>query len=107
MSEAEAYANLGYVAVQRGDGRAAVQYYSRALDLDPTLKPAAQAMVQLAELRRRADGERTATEQWAVRQSAAGRQPAPPRKVDSLSPRQIELTGGNFDWARADEAPQQ
>lgn len=107
MSEAEAYANLGYVAVQRGEGRAAVQYYSRALDLDPTLEPAAQALVQLADLRRQADGGRTATEQWAVRQSAAGRQPAPPRKLDTVAPQQIELTGGNFDWARADEAPQQ
>lgn len=107
MAEAEAYANLGYISVQRGDGPAALKYYSRALDLDPTLKPAAQALVQLADLRRQADGEQRATEQWAVRQTAAGRQPAPPRKVDDLSPRQIELTGGNFDWARADEsAPQ-
>jgi Flp pilus assembly protein TadD len=107
MSEAEAYANLGYVSVQRGDGPAALNYYSRALDLDPTLRPAAQALVQLADLRRQADTGTRATQQWAVRQSAAGRQPAPPRKLDSTTPQQIELTGGNFEWADANKLPPQ
>jgi len=98
MTEAEACANLGYIAVQRGEGPKALHYYSRALDLDPELKPAAQAMVQLADLQKRADGGRSATEQWAAKQRGPAREPASP--ATTAAPRSIELTGGNFEWAR-------
>jgi Flp pilus assembly protein TadD len=96
MTDAEAYANLGYIAVQRGEGPKALHYYNKALDLDPDLKPAAQAMVQLADLQKRAEGG--ATQQWAARQRGAVRETAaPPAKS---TPPSIELTGGNFDWAQ-------
>jgi Flp pilus assembly protein TadD len=97
MTEAEAYANLGYIAVQRGEGPRALQYYSKALDLDPQLKPAAQALVQLADMQKRAEGGRSATQQWAAKQRSAERVPASP--AATTAPRSIELTGGNFDWA--------
>lgn len=52
-SEAEANANLAYIHVQRGEGREAVKRYSRALTLDSNLTSAANALVQIAEMRQR------------------------------------------------------
>ncbi len=95
MTDAEAYANLGYIAVQRGEGPKALHYYNKALDLDPQLKPAAQALVQLADLQKQAAGGRSATEQWAARQRGPARQQASPPVAPGTS---IELTGGNFEW---------
>jgi Flp pilus assembly protein TadD len=103
MTDAEAYANLGYIAVQRGEGPKALRYYSKALDLDPQLKPAAQALVQLADLQKQADGRRTATQQWADRQLGPEREPTA-ASSDTVAPRSIELTGGNFDWAQDGDA---
>jgi Flp pilus assembly protein TadD len=97
LTDAEAYANLGYIAVQRGEGPKALHYYNKALDLDPHLKPAAQAMVQLADLQKRAEGGRSASQQWAAQQRGAEREPIQPPATTGR--RSIELTGGNFDWA--------
>lgn len=47
-SEAEAFANLGFVLAQRGDVEQAVKAYSQALTLDDSLQPAAEALVELA-----------------------------------------------------------
>ena len=53
MTEAEAMSNLGYVATQAGNKDFAIQCYSRALDLNPDLTNAKEALVQLAELDQR------------------------------------------------------
>jgi Flp pilus assembly protein TadD len=96
ITDAEAYANLGYIAVQRGEGQKALHYYNRALDLDPDLRPAAQALVQLADLQKRAADGRSATQQWAAQQRGPERVPP---SVPGPARASIELTGGNFEWA--------
>ncbi|GAB4145505.1 MAG: hypothetical protein Tsb009_17660 [Planctomycetaceae bacterium] len=53
VDDAEAHANLAYVHVQKGEGKKAVQHYSQALSLDPKLRSASHAMVQLAEIEKR------------------------------------------------------
>ena len=47
--DARAHANLAFVHAQRGDLEEAKANYSRALTLNEDLRPAAQAMVQLAQ----------------------------------------------------------
>jgi Flp pilus assembly protein TadD len=66
-SEPEARANLAYVRAQRGEVDAALTEYSRALSQDPGLKPAAEAMVQLAQVKHEVGGgrPRTAAVEWA------------------------------------------
>lgn len=53
-SEAEALSNLGFVYAQLGDVPKAKQHYLRALDLQPDMKNAAQALVDLHEAEKRA-----------------------------------------------------
>jgi Flp pilus assembly protein TadD len=48
-SEAEAYANVGYVLAQHGQTAQAREMYLRALSLNNNMRAAAQAMVQLDE----------------------------------------------------------
>ncbi len=48
-TQAEAYANLAFVYTQRGELEKAKAYYSRALTLDQEMRPAAEAMIQLAK----------------------------------------------------------
>ena len=48
VSEPEAYANLAYVQSQSGDIETAKANYNSALTLDSTLRPAAEALMQLA-----------------------------------------------------------
>lgn len=50
-SEAEAHANLAYAKSQAGDLQGAQSSYHRALTLDKELKPAAEALIQLAQQR--------------------------------------------------------
>jgi len=50
VPEAQAQANLGFIHAQRGEGRRAVERYSRAIALDKNLRSASHALVQLAEL---------------------------------------------------------
>lgn len=47
VGEDEAYANLGYVLAQRGQLTSAKQCYGQALTLNNSLRPAAEALVQL------------------------------------------------------------
>lgn len=54
-SDAEAYSNMAYIHVQRGEGEQAIAMFNKALTLDPKHKPAAAALIQLAELKRRSD----------------------------------------------------
>jgi Flp pilus assembly protein TadD len=48
-SEAQAQSNLAFVLAQRGELDRAIEAYSRALTLDDSLRPAAEALVQLAK----------------------------------------------------------
>lgn len=50
VGEAEAYANLGYLYSQRGETEMSMEYYSKALDVNPKLRTAGEAFVQMAEL---------------------------------------------------------
>lgn len=95
VTKAQAQANLGYICTQRGEGQQALAYYSRALDLDPELKPAAEALMQLAEMKQQVDNERPATVQWAARQAGTAQQPA----VATETSAPIELAGGEYEWA--------
>jgi Tfp pilus assembly protein PilF len=47
-TEARAHANIAYMYAQQGEMERAAEHYSRALTLDGTMRPAAQALVQLA-----------------------------------------------------------
>lgn len=102
ISKAEALANLGYIAAQRGEGPKAVEYYSRALDVDPKLTEAGEALAQLAEMKREVDGDQPATVQWAARQSVqtgSSARPADGRTVAPDTSAAIELTSGEREWA--------
>ena len=52
-SEEQAYANMAYVHTQRGELASARASYGRALTLNQTLRPAAEAMIQLSQYERR------------------------------------------------------
>ena len=54
-TEAEAYANLGFLLAQRGEFDRAKDNYNRALTLDPELRPAAEALAQLVGGKSRLD----------------------------------------------------
>jgi Tfp pilus assembly protein PilF len=47
-SEAEVYCNMAFIYAQRGELNLAIEAYSRALSFDDSLRPAAEAMAQLA-----------------------------------------------------------
>jgi Tfp pilus assembly protein PilF len=79
-SDGEALTNLAYVCAQRGDYDRALAYYSRALTLEPNLRPAAQAMVQIAQQKPvpekpTAAAEGTPTPRSASQTQAIRRQP--------------------------------
>lgn len=58
-SQAQASANLGFVYTQRGEIEKAKDAYARALAMDPNLRPAAEAMVQLSQYDRASATART------------------------------------------------
>lgn len=88
MTDAEATSNLAYIYAQTGNGRKAMELYSRALDLDPGLRPAANALIQLAEMRSDFEAQRPASVEWASRQTGESESSSD----ESNSP--IELTSG-------------
>ncbi|MFO0819764.1 MAG: tetratricopeptide repeat protein [Pirellulales bacterium] len=55
-SEAEAFSNLAYVQTKMGQLADAERNYHKALSLDNKLRPAAEALLQLADLKARATG---------------------------------------------------
>ncbi|MBI1309789.1 tetratricopeptide repeat protein [bacterium] len=59
LNEAEALSNLGYVATQAGNAKFATECYSRALSLNPNLKEAAEALAQLADLKRQIEQQKS------------------------------------------------
>lgn len=50
MSDAEAHANLGFIYSQRGETEKSIEHYSEALDKDPSLKTAGEALVQMVNI---------------------------------------------------------
>lgn len=57
--EAEAHANIAYLHAQQGEGQLAMQHYSRALSLDPQMKIAANAMVEISRMQQKMEFDRT------------------------------------------------
>lgn len=93
MTEAEATSNLAFIYAQTGNGQKAMELYSRALDLDPKLRPAADALVELGTMRNEYETRRPAAVEWASRQADA-----PGQVADQPATREIELTGGEAGW---------
>lgn len=69
-SEAEAESNFAYLCAHCGDLAAAQQHFSRALSIDPTMKPAAEALLQVSSRMQamQAAHDRQAAEQSGVRE---------------------------------------
>lgn len=63
MTEAEALANLGYAHAQRGEVDLALERYGQALSRDPSLRSAADGMIQVSMVRNQAIAIRTKKEQ--------------------------------------------
>jgi Flp pilus assembly protein TadD len=76
-SEADAYANMGYVHAQRGEGQLALKRYGQALSADPNHRKAATAMVQLADIQ--------AKQSEMIAQQS--REPAEPQVTVAAAPR--------------------
>ena len=76
-SEAAAYANLGYVHAQLGDIDQALANYNRALTLDGELRTAAEALLQLHDLKTRFDPQVAARAADAKKNSSISRGKAP------------------------------
>ncbi len=49
LDDAEANANVGYALIQHGDFAGARDYYAKALSINPKLKSAQHALLQIAE----------------------------------------------------------
>lgn len=78
VGEAQAYSNLAYVQAQRGDGSMAARSYSQALSIDPKLKVASNAMIQLASIEKKFLGTRRGRELIArAKQRRAGKPKQP------------------------------
>lgn len=93
---AEAECNFAYLCAQRGDLRNAQAHFSRALDADPNLKPAAEALIQVSselQHRQKEAYEKVAQAQAEAAQRAAGGQvqvgTAPQYSVQQASAQQV------------------
>ncbi len=86
-TEADAQANLGFVKAQAGDLDGAVACYHRALALDNSLKPVAEALIQLtrhqAELKAKSSGKPQSLLGKGT-PAEAGRNPATPEVSSPL-----------------------
>lgn len=96
MSEAEANANMGFVHAQMGEIDEAMSWYNRALTKDPGMKPAAEAMVQLASIR---ETLQTRREAIAANQGAGDSQVelAETRESEPLAEAPIGLASGSSE----------
>ncbi len=56
--DAEAHANVAYLYAQNGEGKKALEHYSRALSLDPNMKNSANAMIEVAQLQQKMERDR-------------------------------------------------
>lgn len=50
IGEAESFANLGFIHSQRGETDQSIEKYSKALDLDPGMRSAGEALVQMVDI---------------------------------------------------------
>ena len=75
LDEAEAQANVAFVQAQRGEFQKASERYAKALELNPKLKSAQHALLQIAEWQQ-AQKQGQAKNQRAERKPEALSQPA-------------------------------
>jgi len=83
-TDAEANANLGYVYTQHGNGQKAMEHYSKALTLDDSMKPAANALVEIARMEQQMIADRNKAAQGSdssAKVAVADAQPAAPVEV--------------------------
>jgi len=76
MTEAEALANIGFIHAQLGDVDMAIQRYSQALSYDPSLRSAAEGMIQVSSVRQKV---------IAARQQSSPKRTSPDRQEIQLS----------------------
>lgn len=93
--ESKAHANLAYVYSQVGQLQLATEEYNLALSLDQTLRPAANAMVELAR-----DGKTRET----VRNYAHNRSPAMPNIPEPSAVAPISLAANQHSPEETDQA---
>jgi len=110
MPEAEALANLGYVATQTGRTDFAVDCYSRALRLDPTHRRAAEALAQIADLDRQVQQRRSIAQATQDGRPSIAQATAAPGKPSANSgpgnpSGPIQLTGGFTTDGRTQAPP--
>lgn len=55
VGEAKAHANIAFMHTQAGDLDQAQKHYSRALTVDPSMRSASEALIQVTELKKRVD----------------------------------------------------
>jgi len=86
MTEAEALANLGYVHSQRGEVDLAMQRYSQALNHDPSLRTAANGLIQISSVKKQAVIAREQRELDESPQTlqATHTEPAQPHPVETI-----------------------
>jgi Flp pilus assembly protein TadD len=91
-SEAEAHSNLAYVYSQTGDLKRAAEEYNLALSLNQQLRPAAEALVQIAreEPAREKARELAAARQREMRQPQRGMQPAGAAMIAQAPNREVQ-----------------
>jgi Tfp pilus assembly protein PilF len=105
VGEAEAHANLGYLHTQFGNGRQAVEHYSRALTLDPQLASASQAMYQLAQLQQRLEQAAPASSPAAVADLSGSEQADTSPAIQTVDhaelswePRRESVVNAHAEW---------
>ncbi len=57
--EAEAHSNVAYLYAQQGQGKQALEHYSQALNIDPQMKNAGNAMIEIARLQQKMEADRS------------------------------------------------
>ncbi|MES2789302.1 MAG: HEAT repeat domain-containing protein [Planctomycetota bacterium] len=78
--ESEAHANVAYLYAQQGQGKKALEHYSQALTIDPQMKTAANAMVEISRLQQKMETDRS-----TERTELAKRSPQPTPAVQQVS----------------------
>jgi Flp pilus assembly protein TadD len=109
VGEARAHSNLAYARSQSGDLRSAEQHFHRALELDDTLRPSAEALIDLAQMRESLEQARASQGQLAdnrenkkranIALTAAELPAAPPRATGTSDAAPMEQPGSQvIDW---------
>lgn len=100
-SEAEAQANMAFVLARRGEVQQALESYSRALDEDEQLRPAAEGLVQLARFAPQPPQHRTLldTTSLARRESPVGGQSVAATPERSVRASTVYEPGGSVQPA--------